>query len=66
MIDMESELEVIDTSNVLTKEELKLVKEIISAYRAGKIIKWLFVLMLSVGAASIPIISWIQDHVAIK
>ena len=66
MRDMESDLEIIDTANVLTKEELKLVKEIISAYKAGKVIKWLFVLMLSVGAASIPIISWIQDHVAIK
>ena len=58
--DEESKIDVIDTTYVLTREEVILFKDIAAKYKASKIVVTLLVLL---GGFAVPIISWITDHV---
>ena len=58
--DEESKIDVIDTTYVLTREEVILFKGIAEKYKASKIVVTLLVLL---GGFAVPIISWITDHV---
>ena len=58
--DEESKIDVIDTTYVLTREEVILFKDIAAKSKASKIVVTLLVLL---GGFAVPIISWITDHV---
>ena len=53
-------LEVVDTTHVLTREEVILFKDLAAKYKASKLVITILVLL---GGIAIPIVSWLNDHI---
>ena len=56
----ENTIDVVDTTFVLTREEVTLFKDIAAKYKASKVVITILVLL---GGVAMPIIAWINDHV---
>ena len=56
----ESTLEVVDTTYILTREEVMLFKDIAAKYKASKIVITILVLL---GGVAMPLMSWLNEHI---